>query len=74
MPTATDDLNRIASVIRLKRAERGWRQRELAASADVALRTIQNIESGTRSAEDSTYGRIARALDIPLTQLLGEEA
>jgi transcriptional regulator with XRE-family HTH domain len=72
MPTATADPNEVAVRVRRLRAERGWRQHELAAKANIANRTIQKIEAGGR-AHDSTYGRVAAALGIPLAQLLGEE-
>jgi transcriptional regulator with XRE-family HTH domain len=72
MPTATADPERIAARVRRLRAERGWRQHELAAKANIASRTIQKIEAGRR-AHDSTYGRVAAALGVPLAELLGEE-
>lgn len=73
MPTATTDLHRIANLIRMRRAERGWTKRQLAEVAELSERTIQIVEGGERRVYDSTYGRLARALDIPLTDLIGEE-
>jgi len=75
MPIATTaDLRQIAATVRTLRAERGWRQHELADAAQVGLRTVQTVEAGERRTHDSTYGRIARALDVSLARLLGEEA
>lgn len=72
MPTAITDTYGLGERIRRLRVERGMRQSELAEKARVGRNTIGRIEGGGRGI-DSTYGRIAAALDIPLTQLLGEE-
>lgn len=70
MPTATADLQSIAVRVRMRRAELGLRQRQLAEAADVSHRTVQVIESGEYRAHASTYGRIAGALELSLDQLL----
>lgn len=46
-------------------------QQELAVRARTALRTIQNLESGTSSGHMSTWDRIAAALDTDVDSLLG---
>lgn len=73
MPSATADLEQVASTVRRLRAERGWRQQQLADVAGVSVRAVGYIEAGRRSAYDRTYVRLARALGIPLSELLGEE-
>lgn len=48
------------------------RKSELAKKAGIGRNTVSRIEAGA-GAIDSTYGRIAAALEVPLAQLLGEE-
>jgi transcriptional regulator with XRE-family HTH domain len=72
--TTAIDLPGIAATVKARRAANGLRQHQLAAAAAVSLRTIQGIEAGDRAAHESTYGRIAQALDLTLEQLLGGEA
>lgn len=50
------------SSLRALRERRGLSQRELAAEAGIALRTIQLLERGRHDARLSTYSRIAKAL------------
>ena len=42
--TMDDDMKIDASTVRRLRTERAWSQEQLAASADVSLRTIQRVE------------------------------
>lgn len=74
MPTAThSDLGRIADRVRRERARRGWSQRQLAERIDgVSLRTVEYIEAAARRASITTYGRIAIALGVELSDLIGE--
>ena len=74
MPAATIDLQRIGDTVRVLRAERGWLQQQLAEKADVSRRTVRAIEGAEYRAYDSTYGRIAQALGVPLSELMGEGA
>lgn len=73
MPSATVDLDAVATTVRRLRAEKGWRQQQLAEKADLTDRTVRIVELGERRAHDSTYGRLAKALGVPLSELLGEE-
>lgn len=73
MPTTTRDIDRIAAIVRFRRAERGWGQGELANRASLSARMIRVVEGAERPARAATYGRIALALEIPLAELLGEE-
>ena len=61
--------------IRAARLKRGFSQKELAGKAHIALRTIQNYESGERMPKSKeTYAALARALDISEEMLRDEEA
>lgn len=71
MPTATADLIKIAGKVRVRRAELGWSQQELANKADVARRTVTAIEQGEYRAHYPTYGKIATALGLSLTDITG---
>ena len=73
MPTVVTDLQRIAKKVSRHRAARGWTHGQLAEAAGVSRRTVLVIERAERRVHDFTYGRVAIALEIPLTQLIGEE-
>ena len=61
--------------IRAARLKRGFSQKELAGKAHIALRTIQNYESGERMPKSKeTYAALARALDISEEMLRDEAA
>jgi transcriptional regulator with XRE-family HTH domain len=69
MPTAIVDPEKIAARVRWLRAEHGWTQAELAEKSGLKPRTVQKIEAGGNGRE-RTYVLLARALDVPLAQLL----
>ncbi len=56
------------------RIEKGLTQRELGEAADLASTYISRIENGRVQASTTTLGRIASALDVPVTELLNREA
>lgn len=56
--------------IRAKRESKGLLQRELAATADLPLRTIGRIERGEVDVRLSTLAKIALALGVPLKELM----
>jgi XRE family aerobic/anaerobic benzoate catabolism transcriptional regulator len=60
--------------LRLLRARRGLTRKSLAREAAVSERHLANLESGTGNASILVLRQIARALDAPLAELLGEEA
>ncbi len=61
--------------VRAARLKRKLSQKELAKKADIALRTIQNYESGERLPKRrETYTALAQALDIDENLLLDEES
>ncbi len=65
-----DDMKIDASTVRRLRTERAWSQEQLAASADVSLRTIQRVEAEgsasneTRMALAAVFGIDVRALSL----------
>lgn len=72
MAQAVTDLAQVATTVRRLRAERGLRQYQLAEAADVGVRTLATVELGEALVSETTYGRIANALGVPLAELLGE--
>lgn len=73
MAQATTDLAQVAVTVRRLRAERGLRQYQLAEVADVGVRTLATVELAEAPVSETTYGRLAKALDVSLAELLGEE-
>lgn len=71
--TQPQDLERLAARVRRLRVERGWSQRELADRMGAGLRTVEYIEAAAHRAFDATYGRLALALGVPLSEILDEE-
>lgn len=84
MPTPTDESPNFEALrLRLStlRAQRGWTYDELAERSGVSRATLVTIETGAsrsrRPTSPSSRGsleswwRIARALDVPLAELLG---
>lgn len=59
-----------AARVRTLRMVRGLTQRELAAQARVAYRTVQTVEQGTAPVRISTVRLIARALGVTTAELL----
>jgi DNA-binding XRE family transcriptional regulator len=60
---------KLAAALRRLREERGAIQEDVAHDADITTRTLQKIEGGQSSPEWATVRRIAKALDISLTEL-----
>jgi transcriptional regulator with XRE-family HTH domain len=59
--------------IRELRQARGWNQTDLAARAGLRQGTIANLETGARdNPTQDTLDKLARALDVPVSELLGE--
>jgi transcriptional regulator with XRE-family HTH domain len=58
-----DVLITVGEALQAERIDRGWRQSDLAARAGVALRTLQNLESGKPVRTDSLI-RVLRALQM----------
>lgn len=54
------------------REERGFTQVQLAKESGLTSRMIQNYESGTSKPRFEAAEKLAKALNIPVTELLGE--
>ena len=54
------------------RRSKGFSQRVLAREAGVSPSTVYELESGRRTANPSTLGRLAKALDVAIIDLLEE--
>ncbi len=59
----------IGREVRRLREERGWSQAKLAASADMAVSGISQIETGVRSPSAATLTKLARALKVEVADL-----
>jgi len=59
--------------VRSLRARRGMTRRALALASDVSERHLANLELGVGNASILVLRQIARALDCPLAELLGDE-
>lgn len=74
--TAIDDgeiLYGLGLRVKLLRARRGMTRRVLADEADVSERHLANLESGTGNVSVLVLAQVARALDCPIAELLGDE-
>lgn len=72
MPPSKSRKNIAANVRRLRQAA-GFTQAQLAAAADVADATISRIERGRLVPSVELAGRLAKALDLGVDDLLGPE-
>jgi len=60
------------SNLRQTRLARGWTQQQLAAAADLALPTVVRAENDRSEPTVATWQAIARALEVPLGELIPE--
>jgi len=67
----TMDKKTTAEKVREIRKERGLYQHELAARAKLSVQTVRNVEAGRHEPELPTLRKIAKALGVPLADLLG---
>jgi len=63
----------LAKKLRVLRAERGWKLKDVEARSGVAHETLSRIESGQRRPMDSTLAKLARAYGVPLDELIAIE-
>lgn len=63
-----NDWDRVIAAVVIRRSELGLTQRDLAAKAGVAERTVQNLEAGTRP-QPLIRGKIERALGWPTGEM-----
>jgi len=64
----------ISKRIRAERKAAGLTQAELANKAELDQSYVSRLERGEKSPGAEVLGQLARALDIPVSRLLGEEA
>lgn len=60
----------VGDKVRELRKERGWLQQDLADRAGVSMQTVSNLETGRHVPGMATLAKVARALGVPLGQLL----
>lgn len=60
---------KIGSVIRSLRADKGWSQTKLAKIVGVTQSHVCRIENGIHTPTDVTIRRFAKALDVPVSQI-----
>ena len=60
----------VGSNIREARRAKGWKQRDLAREAGLSSVTVARIETGINVPKQDTLRSIARALGVPVSELL----
>ena len=63
-------MTRVGEKVRKLRKARRWSQQELGDRAGVTAQTVWNLETGRHVPETATLLKIARALGVPLSELL----
>ncbi len=61
---------RFGSVVRQLREQRGWSQERLAGRAELNRSYMGEIERATAMPSLATAAKLARALDVPLSELI----
>jgi transcriptional regulator with XRE-family HTH domain len=67
---ATDICVRLGKRIRDLRRQRGWRQIDLAAHADLSKTHVNELERGKREVGLKALERLAEALDVKVSELM----
>ena len=67
---ATEICSQLGKKIRELRRERGWRQIDLAAHADLSKTHVNELEAGKREVGLKALERLADALEIKLSDLM----
>ncbi len=67
---ATDISIQLGKKIRELRRERGWRQIDLAAHAELSKTHVNELERGKREVGLNALERLAEALDIKISDLM----
>jgi transcriptional regulator with XRE-family HTH domain len=67
---ATDICIRLGKKIRELRRQRGWRQIDLAAHAELSKTHINELEAGKREVGLKALERLAEALDLKISDLM----
>lgn len=74
MTTADDFDVRLGAAVRARREAVNVTQAQLGKAVGVTFQQIQKYERGTNRIAASTLAKIAEALDIPASELMGEPA
>ena len=69
----TEEKQRLGERIRAARAEKGWKQKHLAAHVDVEPITISRWERGATSPDLEVISQVAEATGKPLSYFVGDE-
>lgn len=69
----TDKKERLGERIRSARADKGWKQKHLAAEVDVEPITVSRWERGATSPDLEVISHVAEATGKPLSYFVGEE-
>ena len=69
----TDKKERLGERIRAARAEKGWKQKHLAAQVNVEPITVSRWERGATSPDLEVISHVAEATGKPLSYFVGEE-
>ena len=64
----------LARKIQALRRAAGLTQAELAWKSDLSLQTVAGLEQGHRTGSPRTLRKLARAFDVPLSQLLASRS
>jgi transcriptional regulator with XRE-family HTH domain len=67
---ATDISIRLGKKIRDLRRQRGWRQIDLAAHAELSKTHVNELERGKREVRLHTLERLAEALEVKISDLM----
>lgn len=59
--------------LNIAQAEKCWNNQELCKNANISLTTLAKIKNSNRECQPSTIGKIAKALDIPVSELVLQE-
>jgi transcriptional regulator with XRE-family HTH domain len=70
MPVMSNVSERFAIVVRQLREARGWSQERLAHRAQLNRSYMGEIERATAMPSLATAGKLAQALDVPLSELI----
>ena len=72
VPMTNDVSEKFGTVVRQLREARGWSQERLAGLAELNRSYMGEIERATAMPSLATAAKLARALDVPLSQLISD--
>jgi transcriptional regulator with XRE-family HTH domain len=66
-------MSQIGPTVQRLRVAKGWNRERLAVESDLSIATITRLENDQRSPALDTLRQIARALDVNVADLLGDD-